>query len=407
MSDRLKHILKIIGFLGATSLLALALYGVFFKPKTPDVVVVNEDDDENVTSLPTSGQSGDRGTKGTDDENDDEDDRLPPSSVARGGETFTTLLTTSGVTSPTATADGSIAYYDPADGRFYIIDEDGNATMLSRTQFPEAENVVFADEATAAVIEFPDGSNVIYDFEAASQVTIPSHWEDFSFTDDGSAVVGKSIGVDPSNRALVVTSVDGSSTEVIASMGSNDDKVTVNVSPSDNIVGFSRTGDAQNAFGRQELYLIGMDGEAAGILIVDGSSFSAIWDPNGSHLLYSVADPSDSYRPALWYVDSRGDRRGDVRMKFGVKTTVEKCTFASETIIYCAVPREVPTGSGSDMENIDSPDDLYKIETSSGRATLAAIPAADTQMFSLSTSSDGSILYYADDSGRLSYIRLQ
>ncbi len=407
MSERLKHFLKISGFAGVTVLLALAIYIVFFRPSPAEAPVETPDDGTPATGLPSSGVGGERGGEAAEGETDANGERLLPSQVADGGETFTTLLTTSAVTSPTTTENGTVAYYDPADGRFYTIDDEGNVIMLSRTQFPEATSVVFAPFATAAVIEFPDGSNVVYDFAAASQATLPTHWEEFSFTADGVQIVGKSIGTDPSNRALVVSSIDGSSTEVIASIGENSDKIDVNVAPGNAIVGFSRTGGAQNAFGRQEIYLIGMDGEASGVLIVDGSNFEGIWDPNGSHLLYSVADPGDSYRPALWYVDSRGDRRGDVRLKLGIKTTVEKCTFASETTIFCAVPREVPAGSGSAIATIDSPDDLYAVSTSTGRATLAAIPAADTQMFNLSVSSDGSILFYTDGQGRLNSIKLQ
>lgn len=406
MSERTTFILKLLAFFAATGLLAFALYFVFFRQESAPEDEVIEDTGTTSGGLPTSGALGDRGA--TNDVGDEEDDgRLPPSEVADGGETFTNLLTNSRIVSPTVTSTGSVAYYDPTDGRFYTIDAEGNVVELSRTQFPQAETVVFADNATAAVIEFPDGSNVIYDFTAAKQVSLPNHWEEFSFSDDGSQVISKSVGSDESNRALVITSTDGSGTEVIANLGSNDEKVDVNVSPNNTIVGFSRTGGAMNAFGRQEIYLIGLDGEASGILIVDGSSFSGIWSPDGAHLLYSVADPSDDYRAALWYVDSRGDRKGDIRLKIGVKTTVDKCTFASTSAVYCAVPREMSAGAGSDSSSIDSYDDVYKISLPSGRATLTAIPAADTRMFNLRTSDDESMLYYTDSAGRLNYIRLK
>ncbi|MCR4312335.1 MAG: hypothetical protein NUV56_03555 [Candidatus Uhrbacteria bacterium] len=407
MSERASFVLKLLAFLAATGLLAFGLYFVFFRQAAP--VTVDEADTDTSTggSLPTSGLGGANGTDGDGNSETDDDGRLPPSEVANGGETFTNLLTNTRIVSPTVTAGGSVAYYDPADGRFYTINSEGDVVALSRAQFPEAENVVFSNGASAAVIEFPDGSNVIYDFTSAQQVTLPNHWEEFSFTGDGTQVVGKSIGSDPANRALVITSTDGSSTEVIANLGENDGKIDVNVSPSNSIVGFSRTGGVENAFGRQEIYLIGMDGEATGILIVDGSSFSGIWSPDGGHLLYSVADPNDNYRAALWYVDSRGDRKGDVRMKIGIKTTVDKCTFASTDHIYCAVPREMSSGGGSDSRSNDSYDDVYVISTSSGRATLVAIPAADTRMFDLRLNEDDSLLYYTDGSGRLNYIRLE
>ncbi|KKW30575.1 MAG: hypothetical protein UY72_C0008G0008 [Candidatus Uhrbacteria bacterium GW2011_GWD2_52_7] len=407
MSERTTFILKLLAILAATGLLGFALYFVFFRQEVPQADEVVDEGTQTVGGLPSSGLGGDRTADNQDGTSQEDDGRLPPSEVADGGATFTNLLTSSRIVSPTVTATGAVAYYDPADGRFYTIDTEGNVVELSRTQFPQAESVVFADNATAAVIEFPDGSNVIYDFNAAKQVSLPNHWEEFSFTDDGSQVVGKSIGSDESNRALIITSTDGSGTEVIASLGNNDEKVDVNVSPSNTIVGFSRTGGVMNAFGRQEIYLIGLDGEASGVLIVDGSSFSGIWSPDGAHLLYSVANPSDDYRAALWYVDSQGDRKGDIRLNIGVKTTVDKCTFASTDTIYCAVPREMPAGGGSDSSSIDSYDDVYKISLPSGRATLIAIPAADTRMYNLRTSDDAGSLYYTDSSGRLNYIRLK
>lgn len=406
MHERSALILRVLAFAAATGLLALALYFVFFRQAPSEIPTETETPTGGTTGLPTAGESTGGSTAGEEDEGEGTG-RLPPSQVANGGETLTNLLTSSAIVSPTVTASGAVAYYDPADGRFYTIDSEGNVVSLSRVQFPEAENVTFASDASAAVIEFPDGSNIVYDFTTAKQVTLPSHWEEFSFTDDSTQIVSKSIGGDESNRALVITSADGSGTDVIANLGNNDEKVDVNVSPSNTIVGFSRTGGAQNAFGRQELYLIGMDGEAAGTLTVDGSSFSGIWSPDGSNLLYSVADPSDAYRAALWYVDSEGDKGGGVRIKIGVKTTVDKCTFASTTLIYCAVPRDMTAGGGADSSSITSYDDVYAITLPSGRATLTAIPAVNTRMFDLSVSSDASLLYYTDSAGRLNYIRLQ
>lgn len=406
MHERNALILRILAFAAATGLLGLALYFVFFRQAPERTPTATETPTATNGGLPAAGESTGGGTDGEGAAGEGTG-RLPPSQVANGGETFTNLLTSSGIISPTVTATGAVAYYDPADGRFYTIDSEGNVVSLSRTQFPEAESVVFSGDASAAVIEFPDGSNVVYDFTTAKQVTLPSHWESFSFTDDGTNIVSKSIGGDSSNRALVITSVDGSGTDVIANLGANDEKVDVNVSPSNTIVGFSRTGGVQNAFGRQEIYLIGMDGEAAGTLTVDGSSFAGIWSPDGANLLYSVADPSDTYKAALWYVDSEGDKSGGVRIKIGVKTTVDKCTFASTTLIYCAVPREMTAGGGADSSSITSYDDVYAISLPSGRATLTAIPAVDTRMFDLSVSSDASLLYYTDSAGRLNYIRLQ
>lgn len=405
MSDRLKFILRVVAFLAVTILIAFGLYRLFFYRPPQITEPGTTTDDQTGGSLTGSGAAGDRGSET--EEDPDGTGTLPASPVANGGRTFTTLLTTSAITSPVVTQNNTIAYYDSADGRFYTITEEGDVSLLSQAQFKGAETITFDDTASAAVIEFPDGSNVVYDFSAAKQVSLPAHWEDFSFSQDGNSIVTKSVSSDPSNRALVITSTDGSSTRVVAALGSNDDKVDASFSPTGAVVAFSRTGEGQSAFGRQEIYLIGQDGEATGSLIVDGSNFQAIWSPDGAHILYSIADAADDYQVSLWYADSRGDRNGDPRKKLTVDTLVNKCVFADSATLYCAVPREVPAGSGSDPSLITAPDNLYKLSLTNQTSTLAAIPAADTQMFNLRIASDGSQLYYTDKAGRLNTLRLK
>lgn len=407
MTERTTFILKVVAFTATVLLIALAIYMTFFKGTVETVFVNTPSGSTSGGSLPgantgTPGADGGGTTPTTGSTN------LTPSRVAAGGVTITTLLTNTSIESPTVTADGTVAYYDPADGKFYTIDENGNVVALSQQTFPKAESVTFSSGATAAVIEYPDGSNVVYDFESAKQVTLPTHWENFSFSENGDDIVAKSIGVDESNRALIITSSDGSSTKVVTALGPNDDKVTANWSPDNAIVAFSETGGVSNgSFGRQEVYLVGPDGSATGILFVDGTNFHAIWATDGKHLLYSVADPADGYKAALWYADSDGDRNGDGRRKMGIKTIVDKCTFASATIAYCAVPREMPAGGGSTTSLITAYDDVYRLDVNTGNARLVAIPAADTRMFSLSVSGDESLLYYTDSAGRLNVIRLE
>jgi hypothetical protein len=410
MTERTSFILKIIGFTAACILIALALYMTFFRKTVVTITETPSSSSDSAGNLPSAGLgTSNTGTSSSGEETDGTiDTTLPPSRIANGGATITTLLTNTTIENPTVTKDGSIAYYDPADGKFYTIDANGNVVALSQKTFPKAENITFNIGATEAVIEYPDGSNILYNFDTAQQVTIPTHWEDFSFSDDGADLVAKSIGTDESNRALVITSADGSSTKVIAALGANDDKVTANWSPDGNVVAFSATGTSSSGtFGRQEIYLIGKDGSAVGSLYVDGTSFRAIWTTDGKHILYSVADPANGYKAALWYADGRGDRNGDSRRKMGIQTTVNKCTFATSTIAYCAVPRNMPSGGGNPSMDIDEYDDVYKLDVSTGNARLVAIPAAATKMFNLSVSPDGSSLYYADGFGRLNVIRLQ
>ncbi|MCH8049705.1 hypothetical protein IH979_03300, partial [Patescibacteria group bacterium] len=332
---------------------------------------------------------------------------IVPSPIAEGGPVLTVQLTSSAIAAPKLTATGTVAYYDAFDGRFYTIDQNGNILQLSDRKFPDAETVVFADSANIAAIEFPDGSNIIYDFETEIQTILPSHWTEFEFDPNAQEVVSKNLTSDPNRRSLVITSTDGTRTKVIAALGLKEDAVTLNWSPDGNVVGFSATGTVQTGFGRNEIFLIDTNGEVAGSLVVEGNHFSPLWSPSGSHLLYSVADAANRYRPSLWYVRSSGNDIGADRRRIGVETWIEKCAFASETELYCAVPREVGDYSGEDPRLVTAPDDVYLINLTTGRSTLIGSPVLDLQMFNLSVTPDGSNLYFTDQQGRLNAMRLK
>lgn len=407
LSPRAQIVLRLALFLGFTFLAAFALYWFFFA-STPSIVDNGATTGDEVGSGSLPGSNDASATPGGSTTTPGGSGQLPASQVADGGKTITTQLTNTAVTSPQLTASGDLAYYDPADGRFYTIDENGNVVPLSLEQFPSAETVVFNNQASAAVLEFPDGSNIVYNFDTAKQITLPSHWEEFSFSADGTEIASKSIGSDPSNRALVITAADGSSTQVVAGLGSNDDKVTVSWSPASSIVGFSATGSAgDSAFGQNQIYTIGEDGEAQGVVTVNGTDYDNIWSPSGKYILYSIADSGDDYRPSLWYVDAKGDRNGDLRMRLGLKTLVDRCAFANESTIYCGVPTETPIGSGGSPEILDGPDYLYKISVPSGDSELIAIPSVSTVIENISVNDDESVLYYTDKYGKLNMIRLK
>lgn len=331
---------------------------------------------------------------------------LPISDIADGGKVLTVQLTSSSITSPSLVNGGQIAYYDKRDGKFYTIDKGGNVISLSDATFPQAQTVVFSDAADKAAIEFPDGSNIIFDFKTGKQTTLPNHWEDFAFSSDGSQVASKSIGIEANNRALVITSADGSNTKAIAGLGNNADSVTVAFSPTNNIVAFSETGSAQSVFGREEIYMIDNSGEAAGSIIVDGANFGGLWSPDSTHLLYSVADISHEL-PSLWYTVGYGTDIGSSRKQLALATWVEKCTFKDATFVLCAVPRSIPDGGGFDHRLVTSSDDLYQVNVTTGRTSLLGSPATDLQMFNLNISDDGSLIYFTDSLGRLNSMRLR
>lgn len=409
MTEKQQTILRILGLIAVAGLMGLTLYTLFFSggPKvTPDETVSETPGTSSGLPSANNGRpTPDNGSETTSNQTDS--DTLKPSPVADGGLTQTTQLTTGSIVNPTVTAGGKMAYYDPHDGKFYTVDDKGNVVLLAQGTFPAAQSVVFAKNAEAAVLEFPDGSNVVYNFNSGQQSTLPSHWQDFSFSSDSTSIAAKSVGNDPSNRSLVISSVDGSVAKSIAPLGDSDDRVSVDWSPSGNIVGFSKTGSSGNAFGQNEIYLIDQNGEAAGVLVVNGSNFKSIWSPTGSNLLYSVADAGDEYRASLWYADSRGDRTGDTRVRINIKTTADKCTFASNTLAYCAVPTEMPSGGGSTPSLITANDNIYSVSFPSGRTSLVAIPDQNTKITHLTVSGGGDQLFYTDTSGRLNVIQLK
>lgn len=407
MTERLKRLLLIIGFLLIVFGVATAIYVIFFR----GVTTVSETA-PGTGAGETAGTTGGLPTAGAGvpsaEQPGEEGGALPVSAIAQGGLTQTTRLTSSEVISPTRSADGeSIAYYDPRDGRFYTINEDGEVKSLSTATFPDAQTVVWDDAGSEVAVEFPDGSNVIYNFETQQQTTLPNHWEDFDFSPDGTQLIAKSEAIDPNARALVITNTDTSGTQVIASLGQNSDKVQVNWSPNDQVVAFSDTGTAQTGFGRKMILPIGKNDENFDGLIVEGLDFDARWTPSGERIIYSVVGEVSDFKPLLWIVDATAATMGEHRRSLGVNTWIDKCAFASDTTLYCAVPLLLDANAWLQRDLVDSDDAVYKINIDSGTVSLVGIPETSAQMTHLTVAQDGRLLYYTDERGRLQFMRLR
>lgn len=407
LSLRTKIVLRLSGLILIVGIVAAILIYVAFQG-APTVVDEGMTPPTQTTDIPSLPGSTDATTDRTQDDTVEtgEDGELPASDIADGGPVLTAQLTSSSIEAPTLVNGGQISYYDARDGRFYTIDSGGNVVTLSDTIFPQAEMVTFSDSGDKAAIEFPDGSNIIYDFEKEKQTTLPAHWQDFEFSSDGSEVASKSMTVDPNSRALVVSSADGSKTEVLAALGNEAHNVNIQFSPTNEIVAFSETGRAQSIFGRNEIYLIDRKGEDVGSLIVDGANFESLWSPDGSHLIYSVADTTNE-RPMLWYTQGYGNDIGSQRIKIPLETWAEKCTFKNATTLICAVPREMVNHGGFDHRFVTANDDVYQVNVATGTPTLIGSPVTDMQMSNLRISDDGSLLYFTDHYGRLNSMRLQ
>lgn len=409
LSERNKKILLVALFVGSVVAIGALLYFLFFAPFGPSGGLVGNGGIgvSNNGALPSAnvGISGVVVTGG------EEIGELPEASeVAGGGITKTTILTTAAVAGVTLSSDGKgINYYDGKDGRFYTINADGTVTRLSNKQFPDAETVDWNFGGEKAVIEFPDGSNVVYDFTSEVQVTLPKHWEDFEFSPANDNIIAKSIGLDPSNRVLVVSNDDGSQVKAVQALGEHADKVQVNPSPNDDVIAFSDTGDAQSSFTRKIIIPIGQNEENFKGIVVEGLGFEGLWSPRGDTLLYSAYGDFSDYKPLLWLVSGSSNSIGDSRRSLGLYTWADKCTFADNNVVYCAVPQNLDANAGFQPSMSRSePDDLYKFDITAGRSSLVARPEQNTAMENLQVASDGSVLYYTNAiNDRLEYIKLK
>ncbi len=409
MNEKTKRILLITLFALSVVAIATALYFMFFR--SVDVEPLSDDPisitDDPTTGLPTTQDgtpifSGDTDT-GTGELSEADE-------VAQGDVTQTTSLTQAPVFNTILGSDGnSVQFYDQNDGRFYTINEDGEIEKLSDRQFPNLETATWNNNSEKAVLEFPDGSNIVYNFETEVQTTLPKHWEDFDFSPSTDEIVAKSISTDPNNRWLVTSNDNGSNVTPFQALGENADKVDVNWSPNDQVVAFADTAGADIGFGRKMIIPVGKNSENFQGLVVEGYGFSSSWAPNGRTLLYSVSGDISNNKPLLWTVSATSSTMGENRRSLNINTWVEKCTWESDTSIYCAVPRDLPDNAGlqSDLYN-DLADNLYKINLDSGSRSLVAIPETDKAMTNLSLSNDGSNLFFTDaNTGNLELIKLK
>lgn len=396
MTEKTKKIGAIIAFVLSVIAIATALYFMFIR--SPKQEPIEEElidiSDDGQASFPTTLDGSPiikTETKGAGQLSEADE-------VAKGSITQTTELTTGPVYNTVIGTDGkSVQYYNRTDGRFYKIDENGNVVKLSDKQFPNLEQATWNKDSEKAILEFPDGSNIIYNFETEVQVTLPKHWEDFNFSPVGNEIVAKSLALDPNNRWLVTANDSGSHVVPFQELGNNADKVDVSWSPNDQVLAFARTGEPQGGFDRKMIIPIGKNNENLQGLVVEGSGFASSWSPSGKKLLYSVSGEISGNKPLLWTVDATASTMGNNRKSLGINTWVDKCTWASESVIYCAVPQNLPENAGIAGPLYRSlPDTLYKIDILTGSKSLIAIPETETTITNLVLSEDNSALYFTN-----------
>lgn len=402
MSYGAKNLLKILGFIAFCILIGFAIYKVFFQ-STPRTEIAPEEKPKEVSQggLP---QSGEREIKEKPSiieqifkpEEEKPKPEIKPSPVANGGLTETKTFIETPSSFPVLSRNGNdLQYYNQDDGKFYRINKDGVITPLSDKVFYNAKNVTWSPNKNKAIIEYPDNSKIIYKFDEKKQITIPSHWEDFSFSPSDNGLVFKSLALDPSNRWLAVASEDGANARPIEAIGDNADKVYPSWSPNRQIIALYTKG---LDFDRQEVFFEGVNNENFKSTIVQGRGLQFNWSPNGDKLVYSAYSSDNYFKPSLWTVDTRMENLGNNRAKLDLNTWASKCSFGNTTEMYCAVPKELPEGAGLTPELANTTDDtIYKVDIKTGNKKIIAIPESKTSFSNLVISQDGSSLYLTDN----------
>lgn len=399
MSPRTKKILMIVGLLVVAGLIAFGLY-TMFKRVTPDgALKPGQVATTTPGKLPSAGERepGTTTTSGT----EPGEQQLPTAGyIPQVAPSYYKPTPVNKVTSDYATFTsmdnaGALRYYNAADGKFYHVLSNGQIQEMSDEIFYNVKKVTWANSADKAVLEYPDKAKIIYNFDTKKQVSIPSHWEEFSFSPDSSELAAKSIGLSPENRWLIVFNDDGTGTKLIEPMGNNADKVTIDWSPSRQVVAFSRTGEPLG-LERKEILFVGLNGENFKSAIVEGQDFRSQWSPTGQRLLYSVYSSRTSYKPELWVVDSYGDSIGSNRQTLKLNTWAEKCAFQNDTTLYCAVPKNLPDGAGMLPElAAGAYDDLYKIDLTTGLKTSVPL-GGDYEIGQISFDANNEKVFFTD-----------
>lgn len=399
----MRKIIIVLIFAGLSVGIAFLLYFVFFKSAVTNVGVTPPSASTEIGGgLPAAGKAGERAGEiaapGT----------LPSAStIAGGGITETTALTATPSLAPVPSLDGNgLRYYDAQTGLFYRITANGALTPLSGKNFPNVTNVNWSKTQEAAVLTYPDDSKIYYNFTSGAQYTIPKHWNDFSFSPNGEQFAAKALNADADSRWLFIANPDGTGIKTLEPLGNNADKVTVNWSPTEQVVAFGETGEAMG-LDQQQIVLVGKNKENFKGLTVNGLNFAASWSPDGKKLVYSVTNRDNGWRTSLWVTDAFGDTIGNNNLALNLETWVDKCIFATALVIYCGVPQSLPEGAGLERGTATSPDLLYKIDLATGLKTLVAIPQGGFNMENLLISKDLRTLFFQDQTTKQIYkIRL-
>lgn len=396
---RYRKIFLIIAFILATLLIGFLIFYFFFHTKTVTEITAPSETGQPSETLPGAGTGqlppSQNVTGQTPATAPAGQTSYSPSPVANGGITQTSTLYTNPVYGTTAAPDGNgILSYDKKEGKFIRISPDGKINYMSGKIFYDVDKVTWSPNKLEAVLEYPDGSNIVYNFKTQTQTTLPQHWEDFSYSPQSNQIAAKSLSSNTENNWLIITDSQGNSMTPVEQLGNNGDKVYNNWSPNNQIIAmYAESSD----FDRQNLYFIGKNNENFPLTIIEGRGFEGLWSKKGDKLLYSVYNSESSFKPLLWTVTTDSENMSQYRRKIEINTWADKCSFFDNENIYCAVPESLPDASGIYPEIADDiPDNIYKINITTGEKKFIARPAENATIDTLFISDDGQYLYYTD-----------
>lgn len=406
-----RRLFLILGFIAFVFVAAFAIYFVFFKTRLNPVNTnfitntngtlpnVNGNTNRNIISNTNFPTTNSRVTNAVINTN--------ASATANGGLTQVGNVVSGQITSTTLNAQtGVLSYYDKLTQKFYQLTPGGTSKEMTSQLFPDAKNVTWADSGNKAVIEFPDNSKILYDFSTQKQYTLPQDSEGFSFDPQSDKLAYKYVPTSVDDQWLVTTNIDGSGVQFVESIGGKASDVQVNWSPQGDVVAtYRQSVDSNN----QEIYFLSKDQQNNKSLLTDGRGFEGKWSPSGNQILYSVYSADTNFNPTLYIANGSGDAIGTGKTALDLQTWPDKCTFSnSGTIIYCAAPQYLSSGSGlSGSTSSTAHDDFYQINILTGEKRLLATPSSSVTANNLTLSGDGKTLYFTNKiTGQLSSIRL-
>jgi Tol biopolymer transport system component len=155
---------------------------------------------------------------------------------------------------------------------------------------------------------------------------------------------------------------------------------------------------------RSEIYFIGQNNENFKSMVVEGRDFRGTWSPDGSQMIYSVYNSKNGYLPELWISDASGDNVGNNRQNINLNTWADKCSFAGNGVVYCAVPQSLPEGAGLvPKAAADIADDIYEINLNTGARRMIATPSGSHNISQIITTPNANYLMFTDSKSKLIY----